>query len=343
MTHRLFSVPFHRIIRVLPVLLLINSAQCSNSKGNNKSTCTNGCHRRNINLASTISSPNHPTTIFIHGLDSSKETWSGVLNFMTASGYPAIAIDLRGHGESPVGLLNDFSSKSLSDDILDIIDEMNLNNPVVIVGHSMGGRIVVDLLASEAEAVRSGRPRRIASAVIEDIDVHTREGPNENLSTSELELLKNFSPEGGRIWSNWELLYNSLLPWYEASRIEAWRGSRVRQMPSGEWWSDVSPWVQRLARRNILATADASLAWDRLAVASAASPNSVLPFAVHLWIAGSEGTVCAWEGEDGVLDMKRRLPEVIVREFTSANHSIHNSEQEEFMTALKKVIDDCTL
>ena len=213
MTHRVFSVPFQRIIRILPVLSLLNSAQCSN-KGNNKATSStnNGCYRSKINLASTISSPNHPTTIFIHGLDSSKETWSGVLNFLTASGYPAIAVDLRGHGESPVGNLNDFSSKTLSNDILDIIDGMNLNKPVVIVGHSMGGRIVIDLLASEAEAVRSGRPRRIAAAVIEDIDVRTREGPNDNLSTSELELLKNFSPEGGRLWSNWESFYDSLLP-----------------------------------------------------------------------------------------------------------------------------------
>ena len=85
----------------------------------------------------------------------------------------------------------------------------------------------------------------------------------------------------------------------------------MRQLPSGEWWSDISPWVQRLSRRNILATADASLAWDKLSASSSSSsssPTSVLPFAIHLWIAGSEGTVCKWDGVDGVLDMKRRLP-----------------------------------
>eukprot|EP01036_Dinobryon_divergens_P027326 gene27326-36082_t len=266
MASRVFSIPFNRIIRVLPVLSLLNSAQCSN-KANNKAASNNGCCRSKINLASTVSSPNHPTTIFIHGLDSSKETWSGVLNFLTASGYPAVAVDLRGHGESPVGNLNDFSSKTLSNDILDIIDGMNLSKPVVIVGHSMGGRIVVDLLASEAEAVRGGCQRRIAAAVIEDIDVRTREGPNDNLSTSELEALKTFYPEGGRLWPTWESFYDSLLPWYEASRIEAWKGSRVRQLPS----------------------------------------------------------------------------EILVKEFPGANHSIHNSEQKEFLAALKKVIDDSTV
>ena len=86
----------------------------------------------------------------------------------------------------------------------------------------------------------------------------------------------------------------------------------MRQLPSGEWWSDVSPWVQRLSRRNILATADASLSWDKLSLSST-SPSYTLPFAVHLWIAGSEGTVCKWEGVDGIMDMKRRLPGYHIR------------------------------
>ena len=207
-THQMLFGSFHRIVRVLPVLSLLNLIQCSN-KNNNKAT---SCTGRKVNLASTISSPNHPTTIYIHGLDSSKETWSGVLNHLTTSGYPAIAVDLRGHGESPVGNLKEFSSTTLSNDIIDIIDDMNLDRPVIIVGHSMGGRIVIDLLASEAESVRSGNRRRIAAAVIEDIDVRTREGPNDNLSQAEMDQLKTFSPEGGRLWPTWESFYDSLVP-----------------------------------------------------------------------------------------------------------------------------------
>ena len=71
----------------------------------------------------------------------------------------------------------------------------------------------------------------------------------------------------------------------------------------------MSPWIQRLSRENILATGDASIAWDEIATVGKAP----IPFPIHLWVAGREGTVCKWEGPDGIHDMKNRLPgEVII-------------------------------
>ena len=42
------------------------------------------------------------TLLFIHGLESSKETWLSVIPKLQDS-YKIYAIDLRGHGESPIG------------------------------------------------------------------------------------------------------------------------------------------------------------------------------------------------------------------------------------------------
>ena len=42
-------------------------------------------------------------------------------------------------------------------------------------------------------------------------------------------------------------------------------GSRVRQLPSGEWWSDINPAAQRLARATVLASDDGQAAWATLA------------------------------------------------------------------------------
>lgn len=291
----------------------------------------------NISISSTISSPHHPTTIFIHGLDSSKETWSSVIHELISTGYPAIALDMRGHGETSVGPIDEFCTKSISSDILNFIDGLSIKKPVVIVGHSMGGRVAIEILSAEAEAISLGLPRRIASAVIEDIDVRVREGPkpaDEELSVELLQQIQLFAPEGKRLWPSWESFVAAYSPWYDLNRIASWKHKRVRQLPSGEWWSDLSPWVQRLSRKRILATEDASLAWDRLA------HISPLPFSVHLWVAGKEGTVCSWEGPDGVLDMNRRLPVASVKEFPEASHSIHNSDQKRFLEALKKVIDE---
>ena len=49
----------------------------------------------------------------------------------------------------------------------------------------------------------------------------------------------------------------------------------------------------------MLASTDGAEAWDALASTARAFP-------VHLWVADQPGTVCAWEGEGGIDDMKAR-------------------------------------
>ena len=75
-----------------------------------------------VNLASSIKTPHFPTTVLLHGLDSSKETWSGVLADLAAQGYPAMALDLRGHGESPLGDPAAFGPETLARDVIAAIE-----------------------------------------------------------------------------------------------------------------------------------------------------------------------------------------------------------------------------
>ena len=95
-------------------------------------------------LASTISSPLHATTVFIHGLNNSKVgSFSTVMADMAKAGLPAIAIDLRGHGESELGDPSEFGPRAAASDILATLDHHGLREPVVLVGHSMGGRVAI--------------------------------------------------------------------------------------------------------------------------------------------------------------------------------------------------------
>ena len=61
------------------------------------------CHAMGIRclsslpLASSIKARHFPTTVLVHGLDSSKETWTGLLADLNREGYPAMALDLRGN------------------------------------------------------------------------------------------------------------------------------------------------------------------------------------------------------------------------------------------------------
>ena len=55
---------------------------------------------RPVRLATSAARPFRPTTVLVHGLDSSKQTWETCLATLACEGYPVLAVDLRGHGES---------------------------------------------------------------------------------------------------------------------------------------------------------------------------------------------------------------------------------------------------
>jgi hypothetical protein len=70
-----------------------------------------------VRLASSVARPWRPTTVFVHGLDSAKDTWISVEANMKLADYPVLALDLRGHGESPLGNPDDFSTATLAADV----------------------------------------------------------------------------------------------------------------------------------------------------------------------------------------------------------------------------------
>merc|ERR1712216_855674 len=124
---------------------------------------------------------------------------------------------------------------------------------------------------------------------------------------------------GGRRFPDWQRVRTVLLRWYDdnEARVEAWKGTRVRPLPSdGGWWSDINPAAMRLARDRVLASDDGGNAWDSL---------RALPTKVYLWYADKPGTVVELEGSDGIEDMAGRLPSAELRFFAGAGHSIHNS------------------
>jgi pimeloyl-ACP methyl ester carboxylesterase len=162
--------------------------------------------------------------VLVHGLDSSKETWSGVLADLAACGYPAIALDLRGHGESPLGHPADFSPAALASDVLHAVRAAGIDR-YVLVGHSMGGRIAMRAAALEAEALdgaaRAGAIKGSAgtqvkgkatngcvlrAVVIEDMDISPREW-DPSLTAEEEERLADWDVTRGgrgRAFQTWE-------------------------------------------------------------------------------------------------------------------------------------------
>lgn len=93
--------------------------------------------------------PAHPVPLlFVHGAWHAAWCWDEhFLDFFAGKGYRALALSLRGHGNSP----SDKPLRALS--IRDYVDDVatvaaTLPTPPVVIGHSMGGFIVQKYLES---------------------------------------------------------------------------------------------------------------------------------------------------------------------------------------------------
>ena len=65
-------------------------------------------------------------------LDSSKDTWSPVILDLVKAGYPCIALDQRGHGETPLGEPADFCPAALAADIFAAVEAHGISRPFVL-------------------------------------------------------------------------------------------------------------------------------------------------------------------------------------------------------------------
>jgi esterase len=88
-----------------------------------------------------------PCLFIVHGLFGCLDNWMSLAKKWSEM-YYVIAIDVRNHGKSFHS--DDMSFESLSLDILNILDTENILK-INMVGHSMGGKIVMDFAATYPE------------------------------------------------------------------------------------------------------------------------------------------------------------------------------------------------
>src|SRR5687767_6680359 len=89
--------------------------------------------------------------LLVHGLSSNARLWDGVAAELSAAGRPAYAVDQRSHGESdapPEG----YDTTTAAADLAVVCERLGLS-PVVAVGQSWGGNVVVRLAAEHPALV----------------------------------------------------------------------------------------------------------------------------------------------------------------------------------------------
>ena len=93
-----------------------------------------------------------PAVFFVHGIGARKTSWNEVCKFLEKD-FTCISYDLRGHGDSPKGLLP-YSLEDLVDDLETLRQKLNIQK-IHIVGHSLGGMIGPAYALSFPENVKS--------------------------------------------------------------------------------------------------------------------------------------------------------------------------------------------
>jgi pimeloyl-ACP methyl ester carboxylesterase len=95
--------------------------------------------------------------VLVHGFASRADHNWGAMNWFTTLGahYRVIALDCRGHGKS--GKPHDptaYAGETMGEDVIRLLDHLGIKR-TLIMGYSMGGRIVTGLLINHPERLRA--------------------------------------------------------------------------------------------------------------------------------------------------------------------------------------------
>jgi len=91
-----------------------------------------------------------PTIVLLHGITLAAAIWGNQLRDLAAT-HRVIAIDQRGHGRSRPGR-EPADLARLGTDLLAVLEALDVHD-AVLVGHSMGGMVVLRLLADRPDAL----------------------------------------------------------------------------------------------------------------------------------------------------------------------------------------------
>lgn len=89
--------------------------------------------------------------VFVHSFGGSTAHWPAQLAHLRKS-RRALALDVRGHGQSAPAADNDYAIESLAADVATVVDGLDLSR-FVLVGHGLGSSVVVAYAAAHPERV----------------------------------------------------------------------------------------------------------------------------------------------------------------------------------------------
>lgn len=109
--------------------------------------------------------------IFIHSLAGNMQQWSAQLNHVRVT-RRAVALDLRGHGQSLSPVDGVYGIDSVAQDVQTVVEYLELER-FILVGHSMGGSVAL--------AYAGAYPQRVAGLLLVDPSGDSTQLPTEEM------------------------------------------------------------------------------------------------------------------------------------------------------------------
>jgi pimeloyl-ACP methyl ester carboxylesterase len=139
--------------------LLIISAGCS-SKDSEQDVYSGG-----VKIHYTVDGQGEPALVFVHGWCCDGQVWKYQVPYFSKN-YTVVTVDLGGHGQSGHNR-DDWTMEMFGRDVKAVVDKLKLNK-VILVGHSMGGPVIV--------AAQRLMPKKVVALVGADTFHNIEEG-----------------------------------------------------------------------------------------------------------------------------------------------------------------------
>lgn len=110
-----------------------------------------------VDIRYEVAGSGEPALVFVHGWSCDRTYWRAQTDHFAAS-HRVVAVDLGGHGESGLGR-KDWTMAAFGGDVRAVVEALALRK-VVLVGHSMGGHVIVE--------ATNLMPDRVAAVVLVD-------------------------------------------------------------------------------------------------------------------------------------------------------------------------------
>ncbi len=91
--------------------------------------------------------------VFLHGVGGGHHAWEAQLPYFAGLGYPAHAWDQPGYGHSPI--VEPYDLEQVSASLARLIESVSEGEPVVLIGHSMGGLIAQEAYVRHPKLIKA--------------------------------------------------------------------------------------------------------------------------------------------------------------------------------------------